>query len=252
VAAHLAGMHLVRGSYGQPHGGHRGAAGAAGASSSSSSSSVAAIGGYDGGPASARLHGARGLQAERLVSDPDDVDDLLQRVRHASAIQNASAIHDSRQPLVPSSRAPVQATPRGDSSKVRPLSRSLSEATWDRPKTREHEEEDRPHRALPKATVRGRYVFSGGAEAQVLAPRPGRSGPEESCLGLTEFASQFSPRPARDEDHHHSPGRLRVAHPAGRAVPGGAVSHGGDPAGRRQQSPIAEAREEIVDYGSML
>jgi len=54
----------------------------------------------------------------------------------------------------------------GQSSAAKSLSRNRSDATWDRPRTRETQEAPR---AQPKpAAVRGRYVFSGGAETQVL------------------------------------------------------------------------------------
>lgn len=70
------------------------------------------------------------------------------------------------------------------------LSRNMSDATWDRPKTLESNEA-KP-RAQPKATVRGRYVFSAGAENQVL------TGHDRSRMASSDFAddlaSQFTPR----------------------------------------------------------
>lgn len=68
------------------------------------------------------------------------------------------------------------------------LSRCQSEATWDRP-TNGDREEPEVSRAAPKATVRGRYVFSGSAETQVLS-----NGRGIGSSYSDEFASQFSPR----------------------------------------------------------
>lgn len=74
------------------------------------------------------------------------------------------------------------------------LSRNQSDATWDRPKTGTQQEAKTP-RAQPKTTVRNRYVFSGGAEAQVLSGLPGQlARPQASSDFGDELASQFSGR----------------------------------------------------------
>lgn len=77
-------------------------------------------------------------------------------------------------------------------SVVKQMSRSFSEATWDRPKTRENAQDVVP-RAAPKATVRGRYVFS-GAETQVLGQMGRGIGSQPDFAD--ELASAFSPRPS--------------------------------------------------------
>jgi len=123
------------------------------------------------------------------VHDDDDVEDILQQVRKdVAAIQNAA----DQDPSACTPRRPHQSL-----QGMRPLSRSFSEATWDRPKTREREGEDKL-RALPKATVKGRYVFSGDAEKQVLdkhhAARATRASGASYDL-LPDLASQFTPRP---------------------------------------------------------
>lgn len=80
---------------------------------------------------------------------------------------------------------------------VKQLSRSFSEATWDRPRTRETTQDVEVPRAMPKATVRGRYVFSGGVEPQLRAGLPGQHG-RGAAGSANDFgdalATQFSPR----------------------------------------------------------
>lgn len=147
------------------------------------------------------------------VADSDDVEDLVQSVRRdVSAI---SRNQDARQAARRDPRVTAQ-------SEQRPLSRSFSEATWDRPRTGTVEREDEAGRArpAPKAHVRGRYVFSGGAETQVLAG--GQLAANQSDYDFhNELASQFSPRPVRD-DHYASPRDAPVGSAYGRRRDGSA------------------------------
>mmetsp|Transcript_46571 Transcript_46571/g.84164 ORF Transcript_46571/g.84164 Transcript_46571/m.84164 type:complete len:221 (+) Transcript_46571:65-727(+) len=183
-------MHMVRANYGP-------AASAQVASAASSAIGVHRVASAHGGG----LLSARGPVGD--ISDSDDVESLVQRVRRdVSAMQHAGiGSQDGR-----SARGDPRRDPRLGAQQDRPLSRSFSEATWDRPKTREKEEEVPRARPVPKAHVRGRYVFSAGAENQVLGGGLSLPGAAEGSALDTEFSSQFSPRP-REGDRRVSPGR---------------------------------------------
>mmetsp|Transcript_94851 Transcript_94851/g.237896 ORF Transcript_94851/g.237896 Transcript_94851/m.237896 type:complete len:313 (-) Transcript_94851:56-994(-) len=106
---------------------------------------------------------------------------------------------------VPTLGSAVTATSSGSrrpAPVVKQLSRSYSEATWDRPRTRETQDVEVP-RPMPKATVRGRYVFSGGVEPQAFTGLPGQLGRPEYG---DELASQFSPRPVGGSSGGGRPG----------------------------------------------
>lgn len=214
-------MHLLRGNYGL----HGAAAGAQDAGPSGATGTLAGGGGRAGGRPLGTASTSN-LRPSAGVADSDDVDDILKQVRRdVAAIQHQSAptaLEEEPASSSGSRRPPGPPT-------TRQLNRSQSEATWDRPKTREREE-DIP-RALPKSTVRGRYVFSGGAETQVLTGNVGR-GADSSApdYTTTEFASHFSPRPMapssnRTASAQHSSRRSRgMAGPHAGQIPEGTES----------------------------
>lgn len=215
-------MHLCRGNYGQngfaAGGQEDGSYGSAAAHNAGYGS--AAVGGSTSAGRSVGRPNARpigGLSAgslrSNMVDDSDDVEDILQQVRrdvafiqHAApkcAVAGGASLEHGQCSLadhaVPAVSSGSRQGPQGPPS-ARGLNRSASEATWDRPRTSERQDE--VPRALPKATVRGRYVFSGGAQSEVLAGGGHQhngnglaTGFAASDFASTEFTSQFSPRP---------------------------------------------------------
>jgi len=137
------------------------------------------------------------------AADPDDVDAIVQQVRRgvASIGRNAGPEsgeieHDMEQERIEALVSPR--TTQGNGVR-QGLSRSFSEtsATFFRPRGQVYqdrlalqqrlasEQEESPPRPLAKATVRGRYVFAGGAETQVLTGRKGRTPRDSSASEFT-------------------------------------------------------------------
>lgn len=83
---------------------------------------------------------------------------------------------------------------RGREPAASSLSRNQSDFTHDRPRTREAKEAKTP-RAQPKEKVKGRYVFSGGAESQVLGGQmPGGLARASSDFPEELHSQTFTPR----------------------------------------------------------
>mmetsp|Transcript_22318 Transcript_22318/g.70501 ORF Transcript_22318/g.70501 Transcript_22318/m.70501 type:complete len:230 (-) Transcript_22318:76-765(-) len=213
-------MHLLRGNYGLqaagacPRDGSEGGATASGVRSRP-----------QGGASTANLRASAGAAVS------DDVDDILQQVRgNVTAIQNAaSAGHEQD---APSSGGHPELG-------VRQLSRSFSEATWDRPAPGEQEAVPR---AAPKAIVRGRYVFSGGAETQVLTGHGGRhAGASPGEQAATGAVLQLSPRPAQ-AFHERLSGRLGPRGPKAPPRKEATLQSGG--AGQRRPQRQGQCQEE--------
>eukprot|EP00927_Polykrikos_kofoidii_P073105 TRINITY_DN69177_c0_g1_i1.p1 TRINITY_DN69177_c0_g1~~TRINITY_DN69177_c0_g1_i1.p1 ORF type:complete len:223 (-),score=27.94 TRINITY_DN69177_c0_g1_i1:508-1176(-) len=181
-------MHLVRGNYGQPV-----AAGGRGGVPPLASSAIQGAGSA-AMPAGESLSARRGSASARnqAMHMTDDVEDIVEKVR-----RDVRVIYDQKHDATAEDRPSDSnaARQRQDTPGVtRSLSRSLSEATWDRPRTCEREEEI--PRAQPKAMVRGRYVFSSGAESQVLSGQTHLGIPRGRASETSEPCSlQFSPRP---------------------------------------------------------
>lgn len=166
-------MHLVQGNYGQQGNG----------SSAPDAPRPPNHGPHGGGSHNTRSMGAlRGLRAGLGDGgDDDDVEDIVRQVRRDVATMQH---RDRDEEIV---------------GNLRPLGHSASEATFDRPKTRDREDE-RP-RPMPKAAIRGRYVF-GGSENQVLGGALSARGAHGSAaaaapgfgMPLAELSHNFSPR----------------------------------------------------------
>mmetsp|Transcript_105032 Transcript_105032/g.208811 ORF Transcript_105032/g.208811 Transcript_105032/m.208811 type:complete len:234 (-) Transcript_105032:64-765(-) len=194
-------MHLLRGSYGfQDDGEQPASGGAATATDHGAMNSGTMTRSRAGGRLSASTSALRSSAA-----DPDDVDDIVQQVRRGVAAIGRSAGPDGGELERDTEQECLEAmvSPRTRAAGLH-LSRSLSEAsaTFFRPRgqvyqdrlalhqRRAPDQEEAPTRPLAKATVRGRYVFAGGAETQVLTGRKGcsprdSSAPEFTASGLT-------------------------------------------------------------------
>mmetsp|Transcript_11192 Transcript_11192/g.21065 ORF Transcript_11192/g.21065 Transcript_11192/m.21065 type:complete len:163 (+) Transcript_11192:70-558(+) len=109
--------------------------------------------------------GARPRSAMRPAADPDDMEDLLRHVRRGVEARTQTQMEQEGVGGVKSS------------SKT-PMARCQSEATV---------AQEEPPVTLPRAAVRGRYVFSGGS--QILAPGQRLGAPSEASEVLV------SPRP---------------------------------------------------------
>lgn len=193
-------MHLLRAQYGRPATGSQAPAGDVGVALASGSTAGWAPARRATG-ASARPAATASTASLRVaagISDSDDVDDIVRQVRrdvaaiqHAAPPASAARMQDSECGAEDAelAQAPAQ------SSTARGMSRSQSEATWDRLRARDGEAQEEGAGALPKATVRGRYVFSGSTDGQVLAGQAARLAASSSECSSMEFSSQFSPRP---------------------------------------------------------
>lgn len=242
-------MHWVTGSYG-PHTGQPRAGGAPSGAPMSARAPVSARG-QQAGPRLGALGG---------IADQDDVDGILQQVRHdVRSIQQGSrqreldgrwfvkghavqiVINDGAvmalggEPQLITWEGPgkfyiddqgsrvdgtlvgteiiwsdgdvwiamqdgLQAGSSGGRPVAKSLSRNMSDATWDRPRTMEAKDAQ-PPRAQPKATVRGNYVFSGGAESQVLTGPHDRSR-QASADFVDDLTSKYIPQKPGNQRPH--------------------------------------------------
>lgn len=173
-------MHLVQGNYGQ-----QGNGSSAPDAPRPPPPSHGAGPQHGGGSHNTRSMGAlRGLRAGLGDGgDDDDVEDIVRQVRRDVATMQH---RDRDEEMV---------------GTIRPLGHSASEATFDRPKTRDREDE-RP-RPMPKAAIRGRYVF-GGSENQVLGGALSARGGGAHGGGAAAAAPGFG-MPLAELSHNFSP-----------------------------------------------
>jgi len=192
-------MHLLRGNYGLQEDGDQPAIGGP-------TTSAPDHGAMNGGTMRRSRAGGR-LSASTSAlrpsaADADDVDAIVQQVRRGVASigriagpTSGEIEHDMEQERIEalvSPRTPGNGVGQG-------LSRSFSEtsATFFRPRGQVYqdrlalqqrlasEQEETPPKPLAKAAVRGRYVFAGGAETQVLTGRKGRTPRDSSASEFT-------------------------------------------------------------------
>lgn len=166
----------------------------------------AAMGGLPGGARGAGVGGPRLAVPSPAAAEPtgaadlDDVEDILQQVRRdVRAMQQAPAAGQAEEPGAPVSGMlsdPGSGWSAQTGAPLKPLNRCQSESIWNKPGTRDKQDGEAPRAAQPKAAVRGRYVFGGGAESQVLTAQLGRGQGVTGALSSAEPAAvaSFSPR----------------------------------------------------------
>eukprot|EP00931_Biecheleriopsis_adriatica_P075361 TRINITY_DN49242_c0_g1_i1.p1 TRINITY_DN49242_c0_g1~~TRINITY_DN49242_c0_g1_i1.p1 ORF type:complete len:201 (+),score=31.53 TRINITY_DN49242_c0_g1_i1:103-705(+) len=125
--------------------------------------------------------GSRATTMRTTAADPDDVEDILKHVRRG--VEAISLSQGEQGKSYPSDESASKVSSQS-------MTRCQSDAT-----VAMSSQEEAPI-AVPKASVRGRYVFSGGGGSEMIVGQPGlRPGQHMDFTASDPSGLQMSPRP---------------------------------------------------------